>query len=614
MPKANLCLGARPIRSRSVAIALAAALGFVAAIPAGAQQPGPADSQRIEVVAKKGEVSKWIRGESQHLVVYSDAREEDVTLLLGNLEKLDHLLRIYARPARPAEQQEPKLTLYFHARPSDLGQIDGDLPADAVGLYSSCASGVHGFAVHLERIASLHDEELEKFPLNETLSHAFEAYARHFLYRHTDIRTPAWFIDGFAQYFSSVRFSEQQMVVGRMPGPIAEYLRFLDSGRRYSLEYEDVLENKVANARNYGGEAGVRLEFEAKAWLLTHYALSSEDKRKRLSRYLALVEGGAGSAVAFERAFDLKASDLAKVMWRYGRGVEVLRVAPPSLPAGRVRVRSLPRVADELILADAALKACPSRQAGEQLLKKVAAVAARFPDDDLARLALSRAQIGWGDPQQALPALNAVLLKDEAHFEARHLLGTAHLRLAERETGVARRGHLQAAQQHLDRARALNPPSVEAAFSAFEAELAASGRPGKAALQGVISAWQATRDIDAAARYAALALAYGGNADEADQVLGLLALSVHDEPMARWAKRWQSRLETGVSLHDILAEMRHRPVPDTPIKEWTIDKDRVMQKVALNQGLESAQQVIKDMQRQSADSRVNGGLDGTQKR
>lgn len=612
MPKANLW--ARPMRSRSLAIALAAALCLAATIPAGAQQPGPTDSQRIEVVAKKGEVSKWIRGESQHLVVYSDAREEDVTLLLGNLEKLDHLLRIYARPARPAEQQEPKLTLYFHARLSDLGQIDGDLPADAVGLYSSCASGVHGFAVHLERISSLHDEELEKFPLNETLSHAFEAYARHFLYRHTDIRTPAWFIDGFAQYFSSVRFSEQQMVVGRMPGPIAEYLRFLDSGRRYSLEYEDVLENKVANARNYGGEAGVRLEFEAKAWLLTHYALSSADKRKRLSRYLALVAGGAGSTAAFERAFDLKASDLAKVMWRYGRGVEVLRVAPPSLPAGRVRVRSLPRVADELILADAALKACPSRQAGEQLLKKVAEVAARFPGDDLAGLALSRAQIGWGDPLQALPTLNAVLLKDDAHFEARHLLGMAHLRLAEREAGAARRGHLQAAQQHLERARALNPPSVEAALTAFEAELAASGRPGKAALQGVISAWQATRDIDAAARSAALALAYGGNADEADQVLGLLALSVHDEPMARWAKRWQSRLETGVSLHDILAEMRHRPVPDTPFKEWTVDKDRVMQKVALNQGLESAQQVIKDMQRQSADSRVNGGPEGTQKR
>lgn len=574
MPKARF-------RLRAVN-ALVAALCLLAASSADAQQPGPTDPQRIEVVAKKGDVSKWIRGESQHLVVYSDTREEDVTRLLDNLEKLDHLLRIYTAPARPAEQQEPKLTLYFHARPSDLGKIDDDLPADAVGLYSSCTSGVHGFGVHLERIPSLNDEQLERSPLNDTLSYAFEAYARHFLYRHTDIRTPAWFVDGFAQYFSSVRFSEQQMVVGRMPNPIAEYLRFLDNGRKYSLEYEDVLENRVANARNYGGEAGVRLEFESKSWLLTHYVLSSEDRRKRLSRYLALVGRGVGPTMAFERAFDLKASDIGKVMWRHGRGVEVLRVAHPSLPAARVSLRSLPRAADELIVADAALKACPSRQAGELLLKKVAALAARFPADDLARLALSRAQIGWGDPQEALPLLNAVLQKDDANFEARHLLGVAHLRLAERKEGVARRDHLQAAQQHLGRARASNPRSVEAAFAAFEAEVAASDKPGSAALQGVISVWQTTRDVDALARAAALALAYGGNADEADHALGLLAQNLRDEPMAQWAKQWQGRLEAGVSRHDILAEMRRHPPTDKPFKEWTIDKERVMQKVARN--------------------------------
>lgn len=613
MPKANRCTWGTRMRSRS-AINAFAALWFVAAGSVGAQQPAQADSQRVEVVAKKGEVSRWIRAESQHLVVYSDAREEDVTLLLSNLEKLDHLLRIYARPARPAEQHEPKLTLYFHARPSDLRQIDGDLPADAVGLYSSCASGVHGFGVHLERISNLGDDQLEKSSLNETLSHAFEAYARHFLYRHTDIRSPAWFIDGLAQYFSSVRFSEQQMVVGRMPGPIAEYLRFLDGGRRYSLEYEDVLENRLARARNYAGEAGVRLEFESKAWLLTHYALSSEDRRKRLSRYLALVAGGAGSTVAFERAFGLNASDLDNVMWRYGRVVQVLRVAPPPFPAGRVRLRSLPRVADELIVADAALRACPTRQAGEVLLKKVAAVAARFAEDDLARLALSRAQIGWGDPEEALPLLDAVLQEDDTHFEARHLLGLAHLRLAERMSGVASRDHVQAAQQHLGRARALNPGSVEAASAAFEAEVAASDAPGSAALQGVVSAWQSARDNDTLARSAALALAYEGNADEADQVLGSLAQSGHDESMAQWAKRWQGRLGAGVNRQDILAEMRHRPVSGMPFKEWTIDKGRVMHKVARNHGLEAAEPFIKEMQRQSSESQMTGGPGGMQKR
>jgi hypothetical protein len=588
------------MRTGPLANALVAVFCLLAACPVHAQQAGPADAGRVEVVARKGEVSSWFRAESRHFVVYSDARQEDVSALLDNLEKLDHLLRIYALPVRQAEQQEPKLTLYHHSRASDLREVADSAPADAVGLYSSCASGVQGFGLHLERIPSLGDEQLEKAPLNETLSSAFEAYARHFLYRHTDIRTPEWFIEGFAQYFSSVRFSEQQMVVGRAPGPLARYLNFLDNGRKYSLDYADVLEHKLANARNYGGAAGVRLEFQAKSWQLAHYMLSSDDKRKRLNRYLVLVGRGMAPTTALERSFDLQVSDLDKLMWRYSRqGVEVLRVAPPSLPVARVSFRNLPRATGDFVLADAALKACPGREAGEALLKKVAALSARSPGDDLARLTLSRAQIGWGNAEDALAPLDAVVRGDAAHVEARYLLGLAHLRVAGRSEGDAKRSHLQAAQLHLRRARELNPRDPQVAFAAFQAEVAATDEPGSAVLTGVISAWQAAREVDALTRSAALAYAYAGNADEAYRTLGPLAQNPRDEPMARWAKQWQSRLETGVSRGDILAEMRRTPATDAPFQEWTLDQERVMQKVARAYGMEAAEPVIREMQRQS---------------
>jgi RimJ/RimL family protein N-acetyltransferase len=291
-----------------------------------------------------------------------------------------------------------------------------------------------------------------------------------------------------------VQFSEQQMVVGRAPAPLARYLNFLDNGRKYSLDYADVLEHKLANAHNYGGDAGVRLEFAAKSWLLTHYMLSSEDRRKRLSRYLALVGRGMGPTAALERSFELKADDLDKLMWRYGRrGVEVRRVAQPSLPTAQPSFRTLPRTTGEFILADAALKACPSRQAGESLLKNVAALAARFPDDDLARLTLSRAQIGWGNPDEALSPLNAALEGDDANVEARYLLGLAHLRLAERSERDARRSHLEAAQLHLRRVRELSPRVAQVALAAFQAEVAAADEPASAVLTGVISAWQTAR-------------------------------------------------------------------------------------------------------------------------
>lgn len=574
--------------------ALAAALGLLLSCAAGAQQADPAKAQRIEVVGSKAEVSQWFRAESQHVVVYSDAREEEVTQLLDNLEKLDRLLRVYTQPAGQAEPPEPKLRLYFLSRAAELREVDDSAPADAVGLYSSCASGAQGIAVRLEPVTGLDDQQLEKAALNDTLSHVFEAYARHFLYRHTDIRSPAFFIDGVALYFSSVRFSEQQMVVGRVPAAVGDYLRFLDQGRRYSLEYEDVLQEKLDNAHNYGGDAGVRLEFEAKSWLLTHYMLSSDDRRKRLSRYLALVGAGTPPAAAFERSVGVKVADLGTLLWRYRlKGMEVLRVAPPSLPSARVSFHSLPRAAGEFMLVDAALNACPRREAGESLLKKVADLAARFPNDKRARLTLSRAQIEWGHPADALPRLDTLLQEDEANAEAQSLAGAAHLRLAAAANGDARQAHLQAALRHLQRAQALDAQSPETAFAAFEAELAATNAPDEATLAGVTSAWRAARDLDALTKSAMLALAYAGHADEADEALAPLAQDTRDRPLAAWAQQWRTRLETGVTRADILAEMRRLPGSDSSLKEWTIDNKSVLQKVELGYGTEAAASLIK---------------------
>ena len=244
------------------------------------------------------------------------------------------------------------------------------------------------------------------------------------------------------------------------------------------------------------------------------------------------------------------------------------------------------------------MKTCPTRQAGESLLKKVAEMAARFPEDTRVRLALSRAQIDWGDPQEALARLDAFLQDDGDNFEARYLAGLANLRLAGRSAGDALRGHVQAAQRHLQQARALNPRSPEAAFSAFKAEVAATDAPDDATLQGVISAWQASREVDALAGAAALAYAYTGKADEAFQALGSLTQNANGAPMAAWARQWQGRLQAGVTRGDILAEMRRNPASDAPFKEWTLDKSSVMQKVALNAGLESAQSFIKQQQDQ----------------
>ena len=128
--------------------------------------------------------------------------------------------------------------------------------------------------------------------------------------------------------------------------------------------------------------------------------------------------------------------------------------------------------------------------------------------------------------------------------------------------------------------------------------MAATDTPDDAALQDFISAWQGAREVDAFSRSAALAYAYTGKADQAYQLLGSLALNANDEPMAQWAQLWRSRLETGVTRADILAEMRRDPVSDVPFKEWTLDKESAMTGITLAAGTEDAQAVFDQQKRQ----------------
>ncbi|SEN83033.1 hypothetical protein SAMN05428959_103328 [Duganella sp. CF517] len=558
-----------------------AVLGIISMSHAAAQQSESPQVTQSVTVANYKKASPWFLAESQHFVVYADTKREAATELLNNLERLDFLLRSYTKPYRKANSSEQKLTLYYQDRVEGLSGIDAALPADAIGLYSSCAAGVQGFGFHLGETAD-----------NEGLSYIFEAYTRHFIYRHTDIRAPAAFIDGFAQYFASVRFTDAQMIVGKTPPTIAQYLDFLDEGHRYSLDYTDVLANQIATAKNYAGDAGVRLEFAAKSWLLMHYMLASEDNRGRLSKYLNSVYQGKDAVPAFEGAFDLKASQLGTEMWRYRRtSVKVLTVDVPYLPAATVNFTALPEAASDFIMLDAAVKACPGKAAGEALLGKIAGEAGKFPKNEFGHMTLSRARIAFGDPKQALPWLTQAIAKNAGNFDAVYLSGLAHLRLAEQNNGAATPAYLQAAQQQLLNARELNPESADAAYAYFRAEVLARSELSDTALEGALTAWQSAREVGVFARSAALAHAYLGNTSQAKILLKTLALNTLDPKTATWATTWQQKLAAGPSRDDILAEMRTQQAGPA-FKEWTIDTNSVMATVRYNAGLDAAQNYL----------------------
>ena len=577
-------------RSRTLPglMALVLALGMASSIDASAQERPALPSVAVQGVK---DPSDWKRAESAHFVVYSDTDSGQVRRLLDQLERLDYVLRIYLKDYLRSPLPGQRLTFYFLNRIDGLKAIAIDPPHRAVGLYNSCPVAVQASGVNFTPIPDLESGELATSPLDVSQSYIFEAYARHFIYRYTDIRAPSFFIDGMAQFFASTRFSDTQFVLGRTPAALGYYFGIMDDGHGAMLQYDQMLEPAEWKASGHVwtgkfGAEGAELEFQAKSWLLVHYMLSSEDRRKRMARYLDLVHGDMPAVAAFEQAFDMKVSSLDYAMWRYRRqNARVIRSDFPIPAMAPVSISTLTRAAGDVVLASATLKSCPDRKAGEALLGKLNGLSIKDTNNEFVRLTLSRAQVDWGNPADAVAPLTALLRATPRHAEALQLLGLAHLRLANRQAGSAGKAHLDEARRYLAQARELAPGSAEVAYAQFRVELASSAEPSRLALSSVIAAWENAPEATGLARKAALAYAYTGQQDMTETILAALAQNDRDAKSAAWSRYWHQRLARGVARADLLDELRRDDVAQ-PVKEWTVATDELAEIIKCKADLE----------------------------
>lgn len=585
-------------------------IGLLATSFTSAQTTAQLNTKDVTEVVINGQhdASDWFSAESAHFIVYSDTSHENVSKLLNKLERLDYLLRLYVSPESKADTG-PKLTLYYLKNFSDIRQFESSRPDYAIGLYNSCALGVQGFATY-----TFYSEKgkaiLEKQPENEGLAYIFEAYARHFIYHNSNLRTPTWYIDGFAQYFASTRFSETDTLVGMAPASIDEYLSTLHSTGRYnSLDYKDILLQNDSNSHNIAGTAGVKLEFEARSWIFTHYILSSSENLTHFRKYVSLVTQHEEPTKAFEQAFGFKISQLSKVLWRYKwQSSEALKTNLNAGGTKDISFSSLPKAADNLILADAALKSCPNTELGASLLEKIRKEAKQYSSSDYAQLILSRAEINFGNAQNSLTYLTEKTNKDKSNFDAFYLLGLAQLRLAEQNNGDAQKNLLESAQRNLLKAATLNPQAPEVFYAYFKAGISAQDAPSEQSLGAAILAWKLAREVNTYSKSAALTYAYSGRKTEAQDTLALLLHNSRDPNMIEWAEAWQARLNSGVTQAELLRAMRLEPIAEPSFKEWTIATADVMKAVALAANSEAAKNVFVEQKKQ--DQTPSGGSGG----
>ncbi len=558
----------------------------------------------------------WFRAESAHFIVYSDGERKDASILLGNLERFSAVLRQFSQ-LPPAGDHDARFTLYYLTDRRDLHTLQPDTDDHDVGLYQSCEDGVQGAAMY-QAYAAKPDLPLEKQPEDTGLTYIFQAYARHFFYAHFPQRAPLWYIEGYAQYFSTLRFDGGQAIIGLPPHNAGALLSSIDMARLKALtNYTDVLlddgryhsdiapgaeraqppqtpdpgdyieQNTRANAA-FGATVqdsdAAESEFQARSWLLVHWILSSPGREAKLPAYMAAIAGGQSPTTAFRQVFGDNPAQLDDHLTKYLRGqLSAGRVNMPAIDDD-VEYQSLPASADRMTLYRAALEGCPTRARGGELLAEVRGEAANYPGDPLAQETLCRAEILYGDPARALPWLEQRVQDDDAGFDDWALLGRAELATALAAKGDDRAKAFDAANLTLSQAAQMDPGSAANAFWYYRAHLLASGQLSPDAAGAAILAWKTAPEVEAYAFHAALVYAQAGQTAEALAMLRTLAGNPRPSVWAKPAAAWVSRIEGGATGDEIVQSLRDTVDPQAGQAEWTLAAGEVLGQQEVDDG------------------------------
>lgn len=350
--------------------------------------------------------AQWVVAESPHFRLHQRGAPQEAVAQVRQLEEF-HAFLVSLTGGAHGTGPSSKLDLFV------VDRLDEALPGAGLspgirGFYRSTPGGIAVFA----RADSMGRSAGSQAVL-------LHEYAHHFLVGDRAHAYPAWYVEGFAEYFGTARFSARRIEYGRVD---RARLAWLLKGAW--LPPEDVL--------RWRGEArgpGPTSMLYAQSWLMTHWLLRTPGGPERLTAYLVAVTKGADPVAAFTAHVDpdldtlnLRLRDYFESP-RWANFTRVPRAGPLEV---EVAVTALPPSADRLLLPKVAILQGVAREEGSRLLAEIRAGADL--SDPFAARALSLAEARHGDPAVALELLTGLLEQSPADADLLRWRGEARLR------------------------------------------------------------------------------------------------------------------------------------------------------------------------------------------
>lgn len=479
--------------------------------------------------------AEWRRGETAHFVVYSNGSERNLRDYAARLERFHALLRTVTRAAQDDEDLR-KLPVYLVDNARELRIVQPGLPEGVDGYYS---------AGHQDIRAALIRGRDDDLLLHE--------YTHHFMSHYSPGSYPAWFREGFAEYFATATVDSRGRSTFGYPG----------LGRLQTLHQQRwmPLEQLLTASPMELERQGQRWAYYAQSWLLTHYFLSDAGRQRQLDAYLRALRAGADPLDAFFGNVGTTPEDLTRTLRSYyQRGMRYSELTLPPL-APEITVTRMPESADDVLLIGVDMRDGADEDRGPELLAASRAAAARHPGDALALTVLARAEIAWGDAAAGDAALRQVLEIEPDNVEA--LLMAAERRIEAAHEEVEQDALLagyREAQSLLGRAYQADPTDYRVLAELAMLRQSAPDYPTENDLQTWRLAVRHAPQVLGLRAQAATALLRAGLTDEAALHLTPLADDPHGGEFAERARAQIERIRERPAASGAEAEVSGQPV------------------------------------------------------
>ena len=332
----------------------------------------------------------WWQASGQHFTVYSEGNDAKLRDFAERLEKFDFLLRRVTGVTDP--QQGSPVKVFLLSSDNKVKKLAHN--PNVAGFYHT--SERSAYAV-LSRGAK---QGMFDLGAEEIL---FHEYAHHFMLHHFPAAYPAWYVEGFAEFYSVVKFPKDGSIeFGHIPMVRAPGLVL---GSPYPL--------KQLFARDADGLSlrdGDR--YYGTAWLLTHYLRSKPERSKELTHYLVDMSNGVPDMQP-DSYFQGGLDGLEKELKAYMRSRMMMFVLQPrEMRISPISVSTVDAAQGAMIEPELALMGDPVEDALPDIVAAIRTVASAYPGSGYALAVLAEAEWAAQDQSAALADADRAIAAD----------------------------------------------------------------------------------------------------------------------------------------------------------------------------------------------------------